>query len=440
MTVTLNYQDFQEYAKPCTLKLKNKVVNCPGKKPNLLIEGENLDSLTLLKDKYTGKVDAAYLDPPYNIGGKTTYKTSFNEDRWMSFLKHRLDLCKSLLKPDDSCLILTISYKDVAPVGVLLKECFPKAKIQLISIYLGSIHPSPAKFSQTNEFIYFVMIGKSHVERIERDPDFALDHSENINVWNNLEHTHDSSNDKELYPIYIKDKKIVHTGDPVDEKDKDKVPDWNGIKPLLPGDGRVWILRSPTLWKMYKDGFVRVKDNGKLEYITSGKAKRIRSGEWVLSEDKNTVLNQKQIHIPTTIWQVRLHSSSNGTNILKQIVGKTDFLYPKSLYNVEDCLSYFVKDKPEAVILDPYAGSGTVSHAVFRLNKEYGGNRICIALTNNENKICESVTWPRLRNSILGEKENGKKLEGDYKGIDRSPLSDGFKENLDYFVLDYENK
>ena len=159
-----------------------------------------------------------------------------------------------------------------------------------------------------------------------------------------------------------------------------------------------------------------------------------------MSEDKNTVLNQKQIHIPTTIWQVRLHSSSNGTNILKQIVGKTDFLYPKSLYNVEDCLSYFVKDKPEAVILDPYAGSGTTSHAVFRLNKEYVGNRICIALTNNENKICESVTWPRLRNSILGERENGEKLEGNYKGIDRSPLSDGFKENLDYFVLDYENK
>lgn len=75
MTVTLNYQDFQEEAKPCALKLKNKVVNCPGKKPNLLIEGENLDSLTLLKDKYLGKIDVAYLDPPIISAGKSLTKT-----------------------------------------------------------------------------------------------------------------------------------------------------------------------------------------------------------------------------------------------------------------------------------------------------------------------------------------------------------------------------
>lgn len=158
-----------------------------------------------------------------------------------------------------------------------------------------------------------------------------------------------------------------------------------------------------------------------------------------------------------------------GTSLLKSIIGDGKFPFPKSLYTVVDTLQYFVSKKPNALIIDFFAGSGTTLHAVNLINKIDGGHRQCISVTNNEVKsseenkfikqglrpgdnewesygIAKNVTWPRTKCSIEGIDVNGNPLEGDYgnpvKDIDlgyEALKSDGFKANAIFFDLTYES-
>lgn len=151
------------------------------------------------------------------------------------------------------------------------------------------------------------------------------------------------------------------------------------------------------------------------------------------------------------------------------IIGEKRFTFPKSLYSVVDVLRYFISDKPNALIVDFFAGSGTTLHAVNLLNAEDGGHRRCICVTNNEVSEAEEkkfvadglrpsdpdwekygianyVTWPRTVCSIEGHDVNGKPLEGDYgkpsKDIDLGyslPKADGFKANAVFCELTYES-
>lgn len=137
------------------------------------------------------------------------------------------------------------------------------------------------------------------------------------------------------------------------------------------------------------------------------------------------------------------------------------FPYPKSLYAVEDTLRFFIKDKPGALVLDFFSGSGTTAHAVMRLNKQYGGRRQCISVTNNEVAadeqkalreqgfrpgdpewekwgICDYITKPRVQAAITGKTPDGEPIKGDYKFTDEFPMADGFEENAEFFTLTYE--
>lgn len=137
------------------------------------------------------------------------------------------------------------------------------------------------------------------------------------------------------------------------------------------------------------------------------------------------------------------------------------FPFPKSLYAVEDTLRFFVQGKPEAVILDFFSGSGTTAHAVMRLNKQDGGRRQCISVTNNEVAadeqaalrakglrpgdpewgalgICDYITKPRIAAAITGKTPDGKPIKGEYKFTDEFPMAEGFQENAEFFTLTYE--
>jgi len=151
-----------------------------------------------------------------------------------------------------------------------------------------------------------------------------------------------------------------------------------------------------------------------------------------------------------------------GTGLLKALVPATEFPFPKSLYAVEDTLRIAVADKPDAVVLDFFAGSGTTAHAVMRLNKQDGGRRQCISVTNNEVSadeqkrlradglrpgdaewealgICDHITKPRIEAAITGRTPDGEPIRGDYKFTDEFPMADGFEENAEFFTLTYEN-
>ena len=145
--------------------------------------------------------------------------------------------------------------------------------------------------------------------------------------------------------------------------------------------------------------------------------------------------------------------------LIDAIFGRPNvFSFPKSLYAVKDTLSAAVRDKPDALILDFFAGSGTTLHATLLLNAEDGGNRRCVLVTNNEvsedeekaltkkgfkpgdeewerEGICRAVTIPRCKFAINGRRDDGTPLPGTYLG--GRALSEGFEANLQAFSLDF---
>jgi adenine-specific DNA-methyltransferase len=165
---------------------------------------------------------------------------------------------------------------------------------------------------------------------------------------------------------------------------------------------------------------------------------------------------------PKTIWNMTSHDAgSHGTNIIRALLPGRRFPFPKSIYAVEDALRFFVKEKPNAVILDFFTGSGTTTHAVMRLNKQDGGRRQCISVTNNEVGadeqkalrekglrpgdaewerwgIYDHITKPRVEAAITGKTSEGGPIKGDYKFTDEFPMADGFTENAEFFTLTYE--
>lgn len=164
-----------------------------------------------------------------------------------------------------------------------------------------------------------------------------------------------------------------------------------------------------------------------------------------------------------TQWLISSHDASrNGTNLLTSVIGEKRFSFPKSIYAVHDTIRFFVANKPNALIVDFFAGSGTTLHAVNLLNAEDGGHRRCILVTNNEVSADEAkaltkqgfkpgdpewerlgiahyVTWERTRCSIEGHDVNGNPLKGNYLGSDL-PMADGFKANAAFFKLGFLDK
>lgn len=165
--------------------------------------------------------------------------------------------------------------------------------------------------------------------------------------------------------------------------------------------------------------------------------------------------------VPSTQWRISSHDATQyGTRLLETLISGRKFPFPKSLYAVEDALRFFVKDKPDAVILDFFGGSGTTAHTVFRLNHQDNGRRQSILVTNNEVSeeeakalrskgllpgdpewealgIFQHITLPRITAAITGTTPDKEAIAGDYKFTDEFPMADGFEENVDFFDLSY---
>jgi adenine-specific DNA-methyltransferase len=165
---------------------------------------------------------------------------------------------------------------------------------------------------------------------------------------------------------------------------------------------------------------------------------------------------------PATLWDMVSHSASeHGAGVLKELIPGRRFPYPKSVYAVEDALRFCIGKNRMALILDFFSGSGTTAHAVMRLNRQDGGRRQCISVTNNEvaadeqktlrrqglrpgdteweqHGICDYITKPRVKAAITGKTPEGKRIKGEYKFTDEFPMADGFEENAEFFTLTYE--
>lgn len=455
---------------------------------HILIEAENYHALQLLEYLYSGKVDCIYIDPPYNTGARdwkynNDYVDSsdqYRHSKWLSMMEKRLKIAKKLLNLDNSVLIVTIDEKEYLHLGCLLEELFPEANMQMISDVINRHGVARgAEFSRTNEFIYFLRFGGAVVAKTKIN-------SDKTDVrWPGLRRG--GSNCKRadrpnlFYPIYINRStgRIDSIGDslPLDVN-RLHVADKDGCVTVWPvqdsGEERTWSLSQSSVQKAYDNGYLRIGKyksaaNQKYEimYLASGTIKGIENGS--IQTDGynpdgtiNAFFEEGKFQTPTTQWDITSHEALQyGTNLIKSMLGAR-FTYPKSIYAEKDVIYHAVANKPDALIVDFFAGSGTTLHAVNLLNAEDGGHRRCIMVTNNEVSEAEAsdmikrglkpgdyewekygiaryVTWPRTVCSIEGHDVNGQPLKGNYLGSDL-PMADGFKANAAFFKLGFLDK
>lgn len=477
------------------LKPLDSVCNAPDSDLwHTLIEADNYHALQLLEYLYAGKVDCIYIDPPYNTGARdwkynndyVDGSDSYRHSKWLSFMQKRLKIAKRLLNPKDSVLIVTIDEKEYLHLGCLLEEMFPEANMQMITSVISRNGTSREnEFSRVEEYLFILRFGQMGVTRTN-DNMLSEDGKGVIaRVWFNFMRTSTprSKTKGQFFPVFIDpiEKRIKEIGEPLgaDEKPED-IPTHDGLVAVFPirddNSEATWGAIPETARKLLADGYLRVgsfdeaTQRWSIQYVRQGDQKRVQSGEIVIEGkalDGSLILvpvdaTQRKVY-PKTVWNRKSHDATEwGTRLLKPLFLNSRFSYPKSLYAVQDTLRFFVANKPNALIVDFFAGSGTTLHAVNLLNAEDGGHRRCIMVTNNEvsdaeaksltmqghhpgdeewNKlgIARYVTWPRTVCSIEGHDVNGQPLKGNYLGSDL-PMADGFKANAAFFQLSFLNK
>lgn len=281
------------------------------------------------------------------------------------------------------------------------------------------------------------------------------------------------------YPIFVDEKlsKIIDVGyAPASSTPVAEVNFNNGLTAVWPmtlgREGR-WQLGREAVINGLKDGTVRLGSKQKdghwtVQYLNAGALKEIKEGSLVVKgRDKNNALIIERIASKLSpaksVWNQSSHdASANGSGFLLKVFNDKKFAFPKSIYSTHDAIKYYVQNKPNAIIVDFFAGSGTTLHAVNLLNAEAGGHRRCIMVTNNEVSddeakslsaqgyhpgdteweklgIAQYVTWPRTVCSIEGHDVNGNPLKGNYLGSDL-PMADGFEANAAFFKLGFLDK
>lgn len=463
-----------------------------GDKPfHTVINAENFHALEMLTYTHRGKVDAIYIDPPYNTGARDwKYNNDYVEgdddyrhSKWLAFMERRLLVARELLNPENSVLIVTIDEKEYLRLGMLLEQTFPESRIQMVSSVINPAgSPRSGGFSRTEEYLYFVMIGESAPARGEFD--MSSDEKRQVatpDMWSRLQRggtgarREDSKN--LFYPIFVDRSahRITAIGDPLPlEIDRSTVSSPNGEHIIWPirndgSEGR-WRVSHTSLRGLLTQGYVRLGKDGKsVSYLLRSAVKRIEDGELLVvgsTTDGAVVLKTSETAkraVPAkSVWNRKSHdASTGGSYLLRSLLPERKFPFPKSLFAVEDALRFYIGDKPEAVVLDFFSGSGTTAHAVMRLNRVDNGRRQCISVTNNEVSaeeqgklrtrslragdtewdgwgICDFITKPRIRAAITGKTPAGEPTKGDYKFNDEFPIADGLEENAAFFTLTYE--
>ncbi|HEP9388873.1 TPA: site-specific DNA-methyltransferase [Pseudomonas aeruginosa] len=471
-----------------------------GDKPShTVINGENFHVLKTLTYTHRGKIDAIYIDPPYNSGASDwKYNNNYvGEDdlyrhsKWLAFMERRLLIAKELLKSSGT-LIVTIDEHEVRRLGLLLEQTLEGFTIQQATVVINPKGVTQGYLSRVEEYAFFCFGPEAKI--YAGDDDLLTTKDSKISDdgyvrprWKGLLRSGDEAERKDreqmFYPIWInpKTKKIVKAGQylPLEQEPEFDLIDSDGNVAVWPVRkdltlGR-WGVGVETFNVLVKKGFVSLGAYDKkrrswgFSYLSEQLRKEVEDGLLVVhGRDPVTgvadvVYEGAATRKVRTVWHRTSHDAgAYGTDLVGKLLGNgRAFPFPKSLYAVEDALRIIVRGKPNAVVLDFFSGSGTTAHAVMRLNRQDGGQRQSICVTNNEVRsdeqaalrvaglrpgdpdweklgICDYITKPRVAAAITGKTPDGERIKGDYKFTDEFPMADGFEENAEFFTLTYE--
>lgn len=350
---------------------------------NLIIKGNNLLALHTLRKKYAKKIDLIYIDPPYNPDSKSNtfcYNNKFNRSTWLTFIKNRLDIARELMKTNGS-LIVAIDENEQCHLGVLLKEMFTEHEVHCITIVHNPRGIQGTNFSYTHEYAFFVIPKdkKTIGDRIVDESDID---------WRNLRDNGGESERSDakncFYGIIVEDGRVIGFTDVVPtEMD----PEGQNVQGPNAGQVTVYPIDPAGIQRKWRYARQSVEE---VQHLLRAKKTK---GRFEIELGKNFGTYR-------TVWQdPRFDANEYGTKLIKALVPNCEFAFPKSLWNVYDCLYAVVGNNKEAIVLDFFGGSGTTAHAVLELNKNDGGNRKFI-LTEQMHYV-EKVTAPRVHQVMI---------------------------------------
>lgn len=425
---------------------------------NFLLEGDNLHSLKLLEKTHKGKIDVIYIDPPYNTKNKDFVyddkfvgeDDTFRHSKWISFMYERLKIAQKLLS-EKGAIFISIDDNEVAQLKLLCDEIFG------VENCLGVI-------------IQNKMNAKNDTIDIQKNHEYILTYRKKANyiAGTKIKPTL-IKREVKLRPAYKEGDGYYYIGDAITTRgeggtlnarpnlgytvyynsktgDKVAIADYD-VELAKTSNSKEAIYRHrPDMLKEGYEAIIPPNVRGKLgcwtwslekfneqkkDIIITGK-----SGNYAVK--KRTFVSEKDIeivdgkmfyssNIETNSKSVIEFSTNEGTNVLTDIMGKRAlFNNPKNESMIKYLLSLI--GNKHASVLDFFAGSGTTGQAVMDLNKEDGGKRHFILCTNNENNICEEVTYQRLKTVITGKRADG------------SQYSEGLPANLKYYKTDFVDK
>lgn len=391
-----------------------EIVKDHSKPTNFIFEGDNYHTLYTLNFTHKRKIDTIYIDPPYNTGNKSwkynndyvDTEDRFRHSKWLSFMSKRLRLARRLLK-ETGIIICAIDDYEVAGLKLLLDSIFGEQNRlgTCIVVHNPGGRQDEKFFPTAHEYMLVYAKNKTlaNIGTLELSDDKIQQYkqSDELGSYKLRGYRRSGSNSRRedrpnlYYPIYVNEK----TSEMSVKKFKDSIEllpiDDNGIE-------RCWRWNAETF------------EEKKLSYIELKKVKG-NLGLYVKEREQDNIGEK-----PKTIWHKPKYAAVSGTSTLKSIFNTTNkiFDYPKSVNLIIDILQ--TTTNKNSLILDFFAGSGTTGQAVLELNQRDKGNRQFILCTNNENQICEEVTYPRIKKVIEGY--------SDKKGIPA---------NLKYFKTDF---
>ena len=381
---------------PVLREVADKKIFTGDDNPNhIIIEGDNLHALTALSFTHQNKINVIYIDPPYNTGNKDfiyndTYidkEDSFKHSKWLSFMAKRLKIAKSLLS-NNGAIFISIDDNEQAQLKLLCDEIF------LESSFIGNV------------IWQHSIQGKNDAKTISLHHNYTLIYSgidfQIGKITRTEEHNRAYSN-----------------------PDNDKNGDWRS------GD-----VRSPNFRENLR--YIVCTPNGnKIQPPANGwrwekdtLQAKIETGEIIFNKEETKIvrkiyLDRQEGRVPESIWfGAEVGTTREATSFLKEMFEESPFSTPKPLSLIKRIIQ--ISGAKNLRVLDFFAGSGTTLHATMQLNAEDGGNRQCILVTNNENNICEEVTYERNKRVIEGY--------ANAKGEQVSGLTEN---NLRYFKTEF---
>ena len=363
--------------------------------PNhILIEGDNLEALAILAYTHEGKIDVIYIDPPYNTGNKdfiyndsyVDKEDSYRHSKWLSFMSRRFKIAKKLLS-DRGVIFISIDDNEQAQLKLLCDEIFGADRFITNLIWQKKTGAADANgIAIITEYILVYCLDPQNAKNI---------FSYNKNAFDIKRYRYTDEFEKIRGPFYYDslDRGSIQYSDGLNYGIE--APDGSMIFP----NGRLSFVNDGWTWKWSKEKVEWGIKNKFIEIVPTNKKKNGWAVKYkiYLNVDNEGNAIEKSVPYKNLISGIL---NADAANDIKTIFNSKAFSYAKPIELIKLFINLIANKK--GIILDFFAGSGTTLHATMQLNAEDGGHRQCILVTNNENNICEEVTYERNRRVIQG--------------------------------------